>query len=250
MARKKRAGIVAGTLAAGAIAIGLTGVALAQTAPSTTPGPGAWGMGSMMGRDGGMMGFGGMFGQGQGTGPGAMMGRMMGMMGRGMTGGPMGMMGMMAGVDADQHFIQEMIPHHEDAITMARLALQQAERPEIKALAEEIIRVQSMEIEQMREWYKAWYGTDVPPSHMDQMPGRGMMGMMGMHEPAALDGVKPFDKAFIEQMIPHHQMGVMMSSHLLQGVQRPELRTLLQNIISSQSAEIQQMRAWYQAWYG
>jgi len=51
-------------------------------------------------------------------------------------------------------------------------------------------------------------------------------------------------------MIPHHQMAVMMSTMALRAVDRPELRELLQSIIESQSAEIVQMRGWYQAWYG
>src|SRR3989337_1372929 len=39
----------------------------------------------------------------------------------------------------DAHFIEQMIPHHEDAITMANLALINAKRPEIKKLSQNII---------------------------------------------------------------------------------------------------------------
>jgi hypothetical protein len=68
--------------------------------------------------------------------------------------------------------------------------------------------------------------------------------------PRVIDGAQPFDKAFVELMIPHHAMAVMMSNHALAGVQQPELRAMLESIISSQSAEIQQMRQWYRDWYG
>ena len=58
----------------------------------------------------------------------------------------------------DAHFIEQMVPHHEDAITMAKLALEKAKRGEIKTLAQNIIDSQSREINQMKEWYKSWFG--------------------------------------------------------------------------------------------
>jgi hypothetical protein len=76
------------------------------------------------------------------------------------------------------------------------------------------------------------------------------MRMMGTHDTTPLDGARPFDKAFIEQMIPHHEMAVRGSTMALRMVTQPELRDLLQSIITSQSAEIAQMRDWYQQWYG
>jgi hypothetical protein len=82
------------------------------------------------------------------------------------------------------------------------------------------------------------------------MVSGGMMRMMGTHDAAPLDGARPFDKAFIEQMIPHHEMAVRGSTMALRMVTQPELRELLQSIITSQSAEIAQMRDWYQQWYG
>jgi uncharacterized protein (DUF305 family) len=158
------------------------------------------------------------------------------------TGGPP--MGMSPDAVA-QHYIQEMIPHHEDAITMADLALAQSEHPELRELATAIKRVQTEEIEFMRQWYRDWYGSEVPASTMAQM-GHGMSG----HEATAIDGAVPFDRAFIEEMIPHHQVAVMMSTMALRHVDRPELRELLQSIIASQSAEIARMQGWYEAWYG
>ena len=74
--------------------------------------------------------------------------------GEGLRGGAMG--------DMDRHFIEEMIPHHEDAVAMAELALARAEHAELRLLAENIKRDQSREIDQMRAWYRSWYGVDVP----------------------------------------------------------------------------------------
>jgi uncharacterized protein (DUF305 family) len=82
----------------------------------------------------------------------------------------------------DKHFIEHMIPHHDGAIEMAELAKQRSERPEILNLADEIIRSQTEENLQMRNWYKDWYGAAVPENPSARMEmGRGMMhgGMMG-----------------------------------------------------------------------
>jgi uncharacterized protein (DUF305 family) len=76
-------------------------------------------------------------------------------------------------VQVDKHFIEMMIPHHQDAIVMADLALSSGRRSEIKELAKSIKQAQTREIQQMRTWYKQWYGTAVPAHSMTDM---GMMG--------------------------------------------------------------------------
>jgi uncharacterized protein (DUF305 family) len=69
----------------------------------------------------------------------------------------MGPMSVSAGdLPFDIRFIDAMIPHHEGAIVMARMALQRATRPEIRQLAGEIIAAQSAEIEQMKRWRAEW----------------------------------------------------------------------------------------------
>ncbi|BAZ46892.1 hypothetical protein NIES4102_39380 (plasmid) [Chondrocystis sp. NIES-4102] len=75
----------------------------------------------------------------------------------------------------------------------------------------------------------------------------GMMGMMSM-DLEALKNAPDFDQAFIEQMIPHHKMAVMMAGMILDS-DRPEMRDLAKSIIQAQSNEIEQMRQWQQTWY-
>lgn len=153
----------------------------------------------------------------------------------------------------DAHFIEQMIPHHEDAITMATLALRKAEHQEITALSQDIIRTQSEEITQMKQWYESWFGKSVPRTNVSMGSGGGMMmhgGMMGdATDITTLENARPFDKEFIEQMIPHHQMAVMMATMLSRATTRPEMQQLAENIISAQTREIDRMREWYEAWY-
>ena len=61
------------------------------------------------------------------------------------------------GTPFDQRFLVAMISHHQGAIGMADMALEQSERPEIRTLAEAIIAAQTAEIEQMRAWLADWY---------------------------------------------------------------------------------------------
>lgn len=169
--------------------------------------------------------------------------------------GMMQMMGIRPGA-SDAHFIEQMIPHHEDAITMAKLAQQKATRQEIKNLAQNIIDSQGKEISQMETWYKNWFGKDVP-QNQQVMSGHGMMmdtqtmhmGMMGDDtDLRRLEETEDFDKAFIEEMIPHHQMAVMMANMLKNATARPEMRTLADSIITAQTNEIEQMREWLREW--
>lgn len=170
-----------------------------------------------------------------------------------------GMMG-----DSDRMFIEEMIPHHQDAVDMGNLALEKAEHPELRQLAQTIIRDQSKEISLMREWYRAWYGTDVPADPGQQGHGMGMMGGgpgmgMGMGgsgmggnmtDLGKLARAPQFDKEFIEQMIPHHTMAIMMARMMTQNSRHAEIRELGSSIIRTQSAEVELMQRWYRAWYG
>ncbi|MBD2597036.1 DUF305 domain-containing protein [Nostoc spongiaeforme FACHB-130] len=167
----------------------------------------------------------------------------------------------MAGTQqVDQHFIEMMIPHHQGAVEMADIALQKSQRPEIKQLATAIKADQTKEIDQMKAWYKQWYGAEVPATPSTQMGSHhgtghkmpemsihsGMMGM-GMNL-ETLKNASDFDKEFIRQMIPHHESAVMMAKMVANNATHPEIRKLAEAIIKSQTAEIQQMQQWYQAW--
>jgi uncharacterized protein (DUF305 family) len=177
-------------------------------------------------------------------------------------------------VRVDRHFIEMMIPHHQDAIVMADLALSRGRRSKVKELATSIKQEQTSEIQQMRTWYKRWYGTAVPAhsmtdmgmmgnhhnqgqgtgsgmgQNMDRGMGQGMgQGMMNMKmDIDALKTAKDFDKEFVRKMIPHHQMAVMMAQMASKRAAHSQTRNLTKSIVKSQNAEIAKMQEWQQAW--
>lgn len=164
--------------------------------------------------------------------------------------GIMNMMGMnrrrvMSG-DMDKNFIEQMIPHHESAIAMARLAKEKSKRSEIKTLADDILAGQTAEINNMKEWYKNWFKADVPTVTADNMWGGHTMNSQSSI--ASLSAAADFDKAFLEEMIPHHQMAVMMGNMLKISSNRPEMQKLANDIIAAQTKEINDMKSWQQHW--
>lgn len=179
----------------------------------------------------------------------------------------MGMQGMgMMDMDVDLMFIDMMTPHHQSAMAMAEVALERAEHPELAELAQDIIDAQQAEIEQMQAWRDEWY-PDVAEMPMGEMGGMGqmmqgsrdlgmgMMNMAGMMDPEAATeemraAPEPFDLAFINAMIPHHLMALMMTEGLIQAAVHPELATLAQGMFDAQLEEITRMRAWRTEWYG
>ena len=165
-------------------------------------------------------------------------------------GGMMGMMGVnssyMNRSNIDEHFIEQMIPHHESAIAMAKVALEKSKHEEVKTLAGNIISSQTAEINTMKEWYKDWYGTEVPVVSEGDMWGGGMMHAEASAED--LSTAADFDKAFLTEMIEHHQMAVLMANMLENSTTRPEMKKLANDIVAEQNKEINDMQTWQEEW--
>ncbi|MEH2209821.1 DUF305 domain-containing protein [Nostoc sp.] len=175
--------------------------------------------------------------------------------GGGMMNHSMGMDLGPADANFDLRFIDAMIPHHQGAVEMANVAQQKSKRPEIKKLADNIIKSQNQEITQMKQWRQAWYpkAGDKPMAynsqmgHMMEMSSDQMQTMMMSQDLGAADA--EFDLRFINAMIPHHEGAVTMGKDALSKSKRPEIKKLAQEIIKAQDIEIKQMQQWRKAWY-
>jgi uncharacterized protein (DUF305 family) len=168
-----------------------------------------------------------------------------GSMGMG-SGGMARQMVMENGKYSDEAFIDAMVPHHQGAIAMANVALENAEHEEIKELSRNIVSTQHAEIEELKAIKKQEFGTSEVPMEMSSKQMRDMGMMM---DPQALAEENPFDRAFIDAMIPHHRSAIEMAKVANQESENPRIRDLAQNIMSAQKAEIEQMRRWQEQWY-
>ena len=146
---------------------------------------------------------------------------------------------------SNERFIDAMAPHHQSAVEMARIAQERAEHPEIRALAQDIIYTQEAEIEKLRSIKQEEFGTSEIPMEV----GAEQMREMGMSNPGDLAGQRPFDRAFIDAMIPHHESAIAMSRVALRESDNPRIRELAGQIVESQQREVDQMAEWRKEWY-
>jgi uncharacterized protein (DUF305 family) len=142
--------------------------------------------------------------------------------------------------EADVAFSEMMIPHHQQAVEMAKLAETRAENQDVKDLATAIEAAQDPEIQTMQGWLKSW-GEDGMSHEMghDEMPG--MVDDKTMGELGKATGAE-FDRLFLTSMIAHHEGAIAMAeSEKSDGVHKGALR-LADAIIKTQAAEIKRMR--------
>jgi len=184
---------------------------------------------------------------GMGHGPGPAGGAPMmgpGMMGPGMMGpgmaGP-GMAGMQTSTTDVLSFLQHMIPHHGEAIESAETLLLATERPELRALLEDVIETQTAEVELMHGWIAAGF-----PDASHEAPYEPMMRDLGDAPVADLE------RAWLEDMIMHHMMAVHEARALLglDLTDHPDVAELANAIIAAQMSEMRQMAGWLSAWFG
>jgi uncharacterized protein (DUF305 family) len=142
-------------------------------------------------------------------------------------------------VAGEADFVAGMIPHHQEAVDSARAVLAVAERPEVRALAEDVISVQTEEIAQLEAWLAAWWPQQ--PAHDSYMP---------MMRPFDGLGADRAEVVFVEDMIAHHEMAIAMAEAYLAlaAPRRPEVEALAHDVIRTQGDEIQRMHDWLDAW--
>jgi uncharacterized protein (DUF305 family) len=142
-------------------------------------------------------------------------------------------------------FAQGMIPHHEQAIEMAEIALDPAvgASADVTGLATRIRDAQDPEIQTMRGWLEAW-GEDEVMEMSEDHDAHGMEGMMSADEMADLEALKgtDFDRAWMEGMIRHHQGAITMSETAKQDGSLDEVKALADTIIAAQQKEIDEMQ--------
>lgn len=150
----------------------------------------------------------------------------------------------------DLQFLDTMTHHHQGAVDMAKMAVEKAQQPELKAFAQKIIADQNKEIAQMKDWREKWFAGKPMAMNMEMSGMADSMKMMagdGMKSMEAMSG-NDFDVHFLDMMTPHHQGAVTMAKEALTKAEHPEIKTLANQIIKAQEAEIKMMADWKAKW--
>ena len=151
-----------------------------------------------------------------------------------------------AGNSTDRAFVARMIPHHESAVDMAKLAEQRARHAKVKRLAATIISTQAAEIEQMQRFDDRLERAGVEPGEL----GVGHEDIGEDMSAGELADATEFDREFIDAMIAHHQGAIHMARAQMETGENPELLQLAEAIEGAQSKEIDRMNMWRVGWYG
>ena len=150
---------------------------------------------------------------------------------------------------ADVQFIQDMIPHHHQALELAEFVADRTNRPELIDVAGRINASQQDEIEFMQQWLRE-RGESVPVAgdydamHTDHRVA-GMVTPAQMAELETAEGTA-FAWLFLQLMITHHEGAVMMVEELLEqpgAAYDPTLFEFTNDVTNDQSAEIERMSA-------
>lgn len=152
----------------------------------------------------------------------------------------------MAADPADVMFAQGMVPHHQQAVQMADMALARATSSDVRALATKIKAAQDPEIATMSGWLTQW-GAPSSAGDMNGMAGMdhgsdGMMSQADMTKLSQATGAE-FDRMWLTMMIAHHQGALTMAENVLTTTKDSQVRQLAHSIVDGQTEEIGTMKA-------
>jgi len=136
----------------------------------------------------------------------------------------------------DLRFIDGMIAHHLAAIYLATQAKKQSTRPEVLALADTIISVDTKGITRLYEQKKSWFGNTKKITQYTKV-------QLGNAD-------EQFDLRFINALVAHHQEAITVVREMQTKSTRSDVLNLADSVISGLSDGIQTLEAWRGAWYG
>ena len=147
-------------------------------------------------------------------------------------------------VPFDQAFIDAMVPHHREAIEMAKAAQSRGlTQPDLQEIANDIISSQQREIDQMLGWREQWFGSRTLGPVLPEVLGVPE-SELGMEHGSAdeVAGAVDVDQKLAEMMIPHHEGAIAMAEAANERGQHDEVKELADAIIAAQEREIEIMR--------
>ena len=146
--------------------------------------------------------------------------------------------------DSDLNFTQMMIPHHEQAIEMADIALDPlvGASDSVKAIATRIKNAQDSEVTKMKAFLTSWKERltgDSSDHHSDQMSG--MLSAEDIKKLSSLRGAE-FDREWMTGMIEHHEGAIEMAKDVLKDGKDSAVKALANLVATVQDSEILEMK--------
>lgn len=143
-------------------------------------------------------------------------------------------------VASDRAFIEEMIPHHEEAVSSSREVLAVAKDADVRKIAGAIVGAQDKEIATMKGWYSEWFGKPYAPTGVYRSMMKPISGL----------SVSEAERTYVTGMIAHHEHAVAMAEDIRKTTSRAELKNLANDVVRTQTAEIGELRALLSTRYG
>lgn len=146
---------------------------------------------------------------------------------------------MQSSSNPDNDFANMMKAHHLGAIEMAQMEVAKGTDAQMKQMAQKMIDDQQNEVAE----FNTFLSGHTAHGGGDAFFKEAMAGMNNMK--MDMDHSGSIDKQFAQMMIPHHQSAIDMSkAYIKSGAHEEKLKTMANNIISSQQKEIKDLQAW------
>ncbi len=137
----------------------------------------------------------------------------------------------------DVAFLQDMIPHHEQALELSAMVPDRSTNPELVELAQRIAYQQRSELDAFRAQLMQW---EFPLANPHQTDRHGMVDQATMDHLATLRGAG-FDRLWLQSMIDHHRGAITMAQTEIARGQSPDIIGMAKSVAASQQAEVDQM---------
>jgi uncharacterized protein (DUF305 family) len=155
--------------------------------------------------------------------------------------------------DGELNFLMEMVPHHAQAVEMARLCMRWADDVDVVALCTRIIEGQSLQVRDMESSALTWYGQQ-PSRVLSALDAREAdqesTGILTDEDMTRLNGLRgrAFEEAFADEMIDHHNGAIASALLISEAAPHSEVREWARDIVQSQQRDVDTMKQWQQAW--
>lgn len=133
----------------------------------------------------------------------------------------------------DKQFIEVVVPYQRNLAAIANQASEKAQSEQVKTLAKTVLATQEqIQANSLDKLYKDWYKTDLD------------LRRLGLDsEPTSLpsqssQAPEEIDREFLRHMIQNERMAVKLAFLVVDNAQNPAIRTMSQNIIKKQGAEV------------